>query len=458
MTKIKILVADDDASLRRVIEFKLNQKGYEVVTVEDGRQAIAELNRNRYDLLLSDIRMPGIDGFQLLDQSKQIQPDLQVILITAHATVAMAVEAVKMGAFDYLTKPFEDDALFNAIDKALKFRNLEDENRQLRRRLDGQEFFKNFVGVSKAYKDLLALIDKVAPTDATILLTGESGTGKEVVARMIHYKSHRADRPFVAVNCAAIPKELLESELFGHIKGAFTGAVKDKRGKFELADSGTLLLDEVSELTVELQAKLLRAIQERVIEPVGSEKGLEIDIRLIASSNVDLKARVREGKFREDLFYRLNIIPLVVPPLRERIDDLPVLIKEFLRRFAPGKNIDLDDKLMGRLENYDWPGNIRELENLTERMVILRKAEHLTLGDLPTDFGASGGKPPAVRTAENEELGFHDAEKKLIMEALDRAGWNRSQAAEHLKIPRHILIYRMKKYGIFYKKENPPRE
>ncbi|SYZ72345.1 Acetoacetate metabolism regulatory protein AtoC [Candidatus Zixiibacteriota bacterium] len=455
---IKILVADDDASLRRVIEFKLKQKGYGIVTVADGAAAVMELKQNRYDLLLSDIRMPGLDGFELLDQSKQIQPDLQVILITAHATVAMAVEAVKMGAFDYLTKPFEDESLFGAIDKALKFKKLEDENRLLRKRLDGQESFRAFVGISKPFKDLMAMVEKVAPTDATILLTGESGTGKEVIARIIHGKSHRADQSFVAVNCAAIPKELLESELFGHLKGSFTGAVRDKRGKFELADNGTLLLDEVSELTVELQAKLLRAIQERVIEPVGSEKGREIDIRLIASTNVDLTARVREGRFREDLFYRLNIIPLNVPPLRERIDDLPVLVREFLRRFAPEKNIDLDEKLMDRLENYDWPGNIRELENLMERMIILRKADHLTLGDLPPDFGKSASPVHPVSPDKNEELGFHEAEKRLIVEALDRHGWNRSRAAEHLKIPRHILIYRMKKYGIFYKNDKSSQE
>ncbi len=450
---IRILIADDDSSLRRVLEFKLRQRGYEISAVEDGLQALASLNKSRFDLLLSDIKMPGVDGFELLEKSKQIQPDLEVILITAHATVAMAVEAVKMGAFDYLTKPFEDEQLFGAIEKAFKFKKLEDENRQLRKQLDGQEYFKNIVGVSKAYKDLLSLVDKVAPTDATILLTGESGTGKEVVARLIHFKSHRADQPFIAVNCAAIPRELLESELFGHLKGAFTGAIKDKRGKFELADGGTLLLDEVSELTIELQAKLLRAIQERVIEPVGSETIREIDIRLIASSNIDLRVRVGDGKFREDLYYRLNIIPIVVPSLRERTEDIPVLVKEFLKRFGAGQNLGIDDRLVQRLQEYSWPGNIRELENLMERMVILRKSNLLTLGDLPSDFGQAD-KMVASRPDVKEDLSFHDAEKKLIIEALDRHGWNRSQAAEHLKIPRHILIYRMKKYGIFYKNGN----
>jgi two-component system NtrC family response regulator len=262
----------------------------------------------------------------------------------------------------------------------------------------------------------------------------------------------------VAVNCAAIPRELLESELFGHVKGAFTGAIKDKKGQFELADGGTLLLDEVSELSTELQAKLLRIIQERVIEPVGAEVVREIDIRLIASTNIDLKKRIAEGKFREDLFYRLNIIPMAVPGLRERPDDIPVLIGEFLSRYSPQQKIEIDDRLLGRLRDYHWPGNIRELENLIERMVVLRKSNLLTPGDLPPDFGMSDARSQGGIVSPNTNLTFHEAEKKLIVEALDRFGWNRSKAAEHLKIPRHILIYRMKKYGIFYKNVAPPSE
>ncbi len=453
----KILVADDDESLRRVVQFKLKQKGYEVSLAEDGASALEELKKSRYDLLLSDVRMPGLDGIQLLEKSKQVQPDLKVILITAYATISMAVEAVKLGAFDYLTKPFEDDQLFLTIEKTLKFKKLEDENRLLREQLSGREKFKNMIGVSKPFKDLLVLVNKVAPTDATILLSGESGTGKEMIARAIHFRSARSAGPFVAVNCAAIPRELIESELFGHVKGAFTGAIKDKRGKFALADGGTLLMDEVSELGIELQAKLLRVIQERVIEPVGSEKVSEIDIRLIAATNMDLKQRVAEGKFREDLFYRLNIIPIRVPSLRERAEDIPVLLKEFLNRFSPGQKIDIDNKLIEKLQNYQWPGNIRELENLVERMVILKKSNLLTPGDLPLDFG-SMAPAPAAEMGRTEDLTFHEAEKKLIIDALDKFGWNRSKAAEHLKIPRHILIYRMKKYDIFYKDGPSPKE
>lgn len=432
-----------------MIQFKLKQKGFDVTAVEDGLQAYESLKAARFDLLLSDMKMPGLNGIELLEKSKEVQPDLEVVLITAHATIGEAVEAVKLGAFDYLTKPFEDGQLFAAIDKALKFKKLEDENRALREQLSGEKILKNVVGISKRFKDMVALVDKVAPTEATILLTGESGTGKEVFARAIHLRSLRADKPFVPVNCAAIPRELLESELFGHVKGAFTGAIKDRKGKFELANGGTLLLDEISELSIELQAKLLRVIQERIVEPVGAEIAREIDIRLIAATNIDLKKRVEQGRFREDLYYRLNIIPIEIPALRERVDDIPVLARKFLNRFSPDQKIDLDDRLLTMLANYAWPGNIRELENLIERMVILRKSNLLTSADLPPDFGrvrqvAVENKPQSFAG----DLTFHEAQKKIIIEALEKHSWNKSKAARHLDIPRHVLIYRMKKYGL----------
>lgn len=446
---IKILIADDDPSLRRVIQFKLKQKGFDVTAVQDGLQAYEALKAARFDLLLSDMKMPGLDGIELLEKSKEIQSDLEIILITAHATIGEAVEAVKLGAFDYLTKPFEDGQLFAAIDKALKFKKLEDENKALREQLNGKRFLKNVVGISKRFKDMVALIDKVAPTEATVLLTGESGTGKEVMARAIHLRSQRADKPFVPVNCAAIPRELLESELFGHVKGAFTGAIKDRKGKFELANGGTLLLDEISELSIELQAKLLRVIQERIVEPVGAEITREIDIRLIAASNIDLKMRVAQGKFREDLYYRLNIIPIEIPALRDRVDDIPVLIREFLNRFSPDQKIDLDERLLKLLAGYGWPGNIRELENLIERLVILRKSNLLTPADLPPEFGKPRQSIPEQKPQGFDgNLTFHEAQKKIITEALDKHAWNRSKAARHLDIPRHVLIYRMKKYGL----------
>jgi DNA-binding NtrC family response regulator len=444
---MRILLADDDAALRRVIQFKLKQRGYDVTAVGNAEEAIFELKRGRYDLLLTDMKMPGMTGLELLQQARQVQGDIEVILMTAFAAVAQAVQAVKLGAFDYLTKPFEDDQLFVAIEKAVKFRTLEEENKQLKEQLRTQRRAKPMVGVSRAFRDLLALIDKIAPTDATVLVTGESGTGKELVAREIHARSLRATGPFVAVNCAAIPKDLLESELFGHMRGAFTGAVKDKRGRFELAAGGTLLLDEISELSIELQAKLLRAIQERVIDPVGSERHVEIDVRLIAASNLNLKERVSDGRFREDLFYRLNVIPVQLPPLRERREDVLILARSFVAQFAGGKELTLSEKLAEKLAQYDWPGNIRELENLIERMVILRRADTLDVGDLPEEFGRGAGSLSA-RNAHGGHLTFHEAERKLVLEALERFGWNRSRAAEYLKIPRHVLMYRMKKYGL----------
>ena len=443
---IKILLADDDPALRRVIQFKLKQKGYDVDVAGDGQQALDRLKTTQYDLLLSDMRMPKLSGIDLLEESKNVQPELEVILITAFATVSQAVEAVKLGAFDYLTKPFEDEELFVAIDKALKFKRLEEENRALRGRLRGQDFLDTIVGISPSFKRLVDMVDKIAPTDATVLLTGESGTGKEVIARAIHYKSLRTEQDFVAVNCAAIPRELIESELFGHRKGAFTGAVRDKKGKFELADGGTLLLDEISELPIDLQAKLLRVIQEKVVEPLGAERKVEVDVRLLAATNINLKERVRKGEFREDLFYRLNVIPLHIPSLRERVEDIPILVNAFLRKYDRSQEIKLDAKLMETLEQYPWPGNIRELENLIERMVILRRSNKLTVDDLPDDFGTAERVGSPRRDREN--LTFHEAEKQLVLDALEKHDWNRSQAAKYLKIPRHVLIYRMKKYGI----------
>jgi len=445
----KILLADDDAALRRVIQFKLKQKGYDVTAVENGRDALVKIKNGAYDLLLSDMKMPGMNGIELLAGAKNIAPDLEVILITAFAEISQAVKAVKLGAFDYITKPFDDDQLFSSVEKALKFKNLEDENRLLREQLKSRNFLSNIVGVSRPFKELMNLVDKIAPTEATVLLSGESGTGKEVVAKAIHYKSPRTEREFVAVNCAAIPRDLIESELFGHVKGAFTGAIKDKKGKFELADGGTILLDEISELNIELQAKLLRVVQERVVEPVGSENRLEIDVRLIAAANIDLKDAVSQGKFREDLYYRLNVIPIHVPSLKERPEDIPVLAGEFLRRFVPGKNVAISDDLMKALSDYNWPGNIRELENLMERMAILRKSDILAVNDLPADFNSAISRENKNSVFSGKDLTYHEAEKKLIIDALDKCAWNKSKAAKQLNIARHVLIYRMKKYDLF---------
>ncbi len=448
---MKILLADDDNSLRKVLLFKLRQKGFDVVAVEDGQKALNELKKSQYDLLLSDIRMPKVDGIELLEQSKLIQPDLKTILITAHASVPQAVEAVKLGAFDYITKPFDDEELFITIEKALRIKRLENENKQLKGKLKAHDYLNNFVGISKPFKNMMKLVDKIADTDATVLICGESGTGKEVIAKSIHYKSRRSAKEFIPINCAAIPKDLIESELFGHVRGAFTGAVRDKKGKFELADGGTLFLDEIGDLNIELQAKLLRVLQERVVEPVGSESKKEVDVRILAATNVNLKKRVSNGEFREDLYYRLNVIPIYIPRLSDRKEDIPILAKEFLIRFGKDNDISISSKLMDNLMSYTWPGNVRELENLIERMVILRRSDKLTEKDLPEDFGITETTLPIKETEEPKSyLSFHEAEKKLIIEALNKLAWNRTKAAKFLQIPRHVLIYRMKKYEIYY--------
>jgi two-component system NtrC family response regulator len=425
-----------------VLQFKLEKHGFDVTAVENGSEALRELESRPFDLLLSDIRMPGMDGLELLERARQVVADLKVILITAHATVNQAVQAVKLGAFDYVTKPFEDDELLLTISKALKYAQLEEENRELKEKLAASEHAPHLIGVSPTFKNLMTMIDKIAPSDATVLIAGPSGTGKELVARRIHAKSNRARRDFIAVNCAAIPANLIESELFGHVKGAFTGAIRNKRGKFELAEGGTIFLDEISELATDLQAKLLRVLQERVMEPVGSEKQVEVDVRVLAATNTDLEARIADKTFREDLYYRLNVIPLHIPSLSSRRDDIPVLVREFVQRFAGDKEVDVTSSLMQKLFEHDWPGNVRELENLMERMVILRASDHLTPDDLPVDFGSYSAR------TETANLTYPQAEEKLVRDALIQSGWNRSRAARQLDIPRHVLLYRMKKYGI----------
>lgn len=444
----RILLADDDDALRRVLEFKLSKRGYAVTAVADGVAALAELHDGAFDLLLADIRMPRLSGIELLAALQGKSPQLRVILMTAHATVPQAVEAVKLGAFDYLTKPFDDDQLFLTIAKALEFVRLESENRRLKSELKRSGAIAEIIGDSTAMSDVIETIRKIAPSDATVLITGESGTGKELVARALHSLSQRSGAAMVTINAAAIPRELLEADLFGHVKGAFTGAIREKKGQFDLAAGGTVFLDEISDLPLELQPKILRVIQERVIQPVGSERVHEIDVRVIAATNADLKERVAQGRFREDLFYRLNVVPIMLPPLRARISDIPLLVRHFLdRQSAPGQ-VSITDELMAKLLDHDWPGNVRELENIVRRMALLRSSDSLTLANLPDDLKREIDTAPARHPAGSRSMTFHEAERRLIIDALQRAGGNRTRAAEILAIPRHVLIYRMKKYNI----------
>ncbi len=443
---MRILLAEDDDALRRVLEFKLRKKGYGVRAVENGTEAVKVLEHEGFDLLLADIRMPLMDGLELQMRALSLQPTIKVILMTAHATIEQAVTAVRMGAYDYLVKPFDDEQLFHAIQKALEFHRLEGEVNALRQQIRQGYELDAIIGQSAPIRELKEKIAKIAPSSATVLITGESGTGKELVARAIHGLSPRVDARFVPLSCAAIPRDLLEAELFGHVQGAFTGATRDREGRFQIADGGTLFLDEVAELPLELQAKLLRVIEERKFEPIGGERTHEVDVRIVAATNVKLRERVVKGLFREDLYYRLNVVPIHVPPLRERREDIPLLAHAIAKNVAPKEPIRFEEGLMQALKNHEWPGNVRELQNLISRMILLRKNDLLNMHDIPKDFVE--GLPRPEKEREPERLTFYEAERRMIVDALFRAHWNRTKAAEILAIPRHVLIYRMKKYGI----------
>ena len=439
-----ILIVEDDESQRRIIEYNLRQKGYQTTAVNSAEKALKQLESSDFYLLISDVKLPGLSGLDLLSRAKELQPELPVVFITAFGTVEKAVEAMKLGAYDYITKPFDRDEFILTIDKALEYRRLKDENRKLKDELIVRNGFSNIIGVSAAMQEIFATIGKVAQSDATVLISGESGTGKELVAKAIHRASERSSKPMVTVNCAAIPHDLLESELFGHVSGAFTGAVKEKIGKFVLADGSTIFLDEIGDLHQGLQSKLLRVLQERVVEPVGSNQTIAVDIRIVAATNKDLKDKVRKGEFREDLFYRLNVIPLFIKPLRERPDDIPVLIEHFLGSYSADGDIAVDKRALELFKSYGWPGNVRELENVIKRIMIFKDDKKIKVSDLPPEIqkSASTNDMPTNHSALSE------AEIRLISEALKSCGWNQSKAAVKLGIPRHVLMYRMKKYNI----------
>ena len=451
MSRPTILLIDDDQSLRRVTEFTLHEAGYRVLTAADGAEGLRLFARENPALVITDIQMPGLSGYEVLKQIKEQAPAALVIVITAYGTVEKAVEAMKLGAYDYLTKPFSRDELTLTVGKALAYDGLREENRKLREELTDKIDFSRLVGMSESMREVFELVRKVAASEATVLIGGESGTGKELVARAIHSGSERRAGPFVAVNCAAIPRDLLESELFGHARGAFTGAVRERKGKFEQAEGGTLFLDEVGELPLDLQPKLLRALQEREIEPVGGA-ARRIDVRLVAATNRDLEAALDEGSFREDLYYRLAVIPLHLPPLRERRDDIPLLVRHFLDKHGKNPPPPCSETVLEALADYDWPGNVRELENAVERMLILRRGAGIELDDLPPKIRRP--RPSAVipvagvLNLPEEGYPLEDLEKEAVFEALRRNDWNQTRAAAFLRIPRHTLLYRMEKYDI----------
>jgi len=448
--KPTILIIDDDTSLRRVLEYNLQEAGYQVIAAADGEEGLRLFSEEAPALVITDMKMPGMDGLQVLKAVKERSPETLVIIITAFGTVDMAVEAMKLGAYDYITKPFNRDELRLTVGKALQFTGLAAENKRLRSQLSDRSDFRTIVGASRQMERVFHIVRKVADSEAAVLITGESGTGKELVARSIHAHSGRRDAPFVAINCAAIPRDLLESELFGHVKGAFTGAVRDKTGKFQLAEGGTLFLDEVGELPLELQPKLLRVLQEKTVEPVGGTTAHKLDVRLVAATNLDMEKALADGVFREDLYYRLSVIPIHLPPLRERPDDIPLLLRYFCAKHG-NPQVGFDRQALDTLVKYGWPGNVRELENTVERLLIMRNSDTIAPEDLPDKirpgFGAPSGTP-AVFNLPPEGYSLEQLEREVVVAALERNNWNQTAAARFLRIPRHTLIYRLEKYGI----------
>jgi len=444
-----ILVVDDEPGLRESFRLILDDE-YEVIDVPDGPAALGVLRSSQVDLVLLDIRLPGMDGIEVLERIKTVDEAVEVILVTAVKTVRTAVAAMKLGAFDYLTKPFEEDELLSLVRRALERRSLEREVVYLRSELERHHDLDEIVGQHPEMQKLYRLVTHVARTPTTVLITGESGTGKELIARAIHRQSPRRDKPFVAVNPAAIAETLIESALFGHEKGAFTGAFQRKLGKFELAQAGTLFLDEIATLKPELQVKLLRVLQEREIERVGSGHAIKIDVRIIAATNVDLGAAVGAGRFREDLYYRLNVVHLAVPPLRERRDDIPALVRHFIYRYNHqfGKRIEEPTReALAALCAYHWPGNVRELQNVVERSVVLVEAGPIGLDDLPMELSVGASASEAIDAVPLNEASDR-FERQLVIRMLSRVDGNVSEAARALGIHRNSLKAKLDRWGI----------
>jgi two-component system, NtrC family, response regulator AtoC len=446
-----ILVVDDEVRLADVLAAALEDLGYRTTAVHSARAALAELEQARFDLVLTDLRLPVMDGRALLREVRRRWPEVPVIIITAFAAVRDAVDLVKEGAFDYIAKPFEIDDVSATIRRALRLADVVRDNERLRSELEGRHSFDTLVGNSASFRRVIGQVTEVCETRATVLLNGESGTGKELVARAIHFNSPRRDKPFIAINCAAIPETLLESELFGHVKGAFTGALANRTGRFAAADGGTLFLDEIGDMPLPIQAKLLRVIQERSFEPVGATRTQTIDVRLVAATHKDMRQAVDQGGFREDLFYRLNVFPIQLPPLRERADDIPLLASHFLAELAEvmGKRATgFSPAAMAAMSAYHWPGNIRELHNCIERAVIVAKAQTIDAADLPQDLFNGSRRSERDGLPRDLDAEMERIEREFILEALRRSDGVQVRAAKLLGIAERSLWHRIKKLGI----------
>ncbi|MBK9305765.1 MAG: sigma-54-dependent Fis family transcriptional regulator [Nitrospira sp.] len=458
MSQVHVLVVDDDPALREILQETLMRESYSVSTAEDGAGAVQAVKETVVHIVITDFQLPDIDGLEVIDRLSKLDAKIIPIVMTGFGTIETAVRAMKSGAFDFITKPFDLGTVAAVVRRAAEFHRLRQENHLLRRAVRDQYRLEQLVGVSEPMQQVLEFVQKVADSDSTVMIQGESGTGKELVARMLHFNSQRRDRPLVPVNCGAIPENLLESELFGHEKGAFTGATHARMGRFELAHGGTIFLDEIGEMSLSLQVKLLRVLQEREFERVGGNRTIHVDVRIIAATNQDLEVMVEERRFRQDLFYRLNVIPIVIPPLRERRTDIPLLIDHFLTRFNQSKHtgvVGLDDEALRLLTEYDWPGNIRELENMIERLVVLKKQGMLASEDLPQKISRRSMIPELkeqfIRLSED---GIHlsreveQYEKHLIMEALRKANGVTSRAAQLLHLNRTTLVEKLKRKGV----------
>lgn len=443
-----ILIIDDEPKMCKILRFALEPVGYQVTTAESAEEGVEKFDGAEFDLVLTDLKMPGKDGLYVLDTVKKKRPDTEVILMTAYATAQNAVDAMKKGAYDYIIKPFEMDELKLKVNHIMEKRKLAAENIQLKQELKDRYSLDNMIGMSGVMQEVYKMVEKVAPTDATVLIRGESGTGKELVAQAIHHLSPRVSEPFIAVNCGALPESLLESELFGHEKGAFTGADKMKLGRFELAGAGTIFLDEIGEISAATQVKLLRVLQNRQIERVGGTKTLEIKARTITATNRDLEEMLRDNSFREDLYYRINVFPITLPPLRDRKEDIPNLVGHFLQKLGREEG-DIDSLSLNQLLKYRWPGNVRELENVIERALIMSGTGKVTLDDLaphvrnlPTSPGGAALEIP------DEGLSLQQVEIDLIKNALTKANGNKSQAAKLLGITRRKLYSMMERLDV----------
>jgi DNA-binding NtrC family response regulator len=448
----KILLADDDDSLRRVLEFQLQEAGFKVAAASNGAQALELFSGDDFDCVITDWRMPRLSGLEFIQRAGAIRSETPIIVITAFGDVETAVQAMRSGAFDFITKPFDRQAILMTVEKALKYGAILAENRRLRRLVHENFQLENVVGDSEKMRQVFSLVERVAKTDVTVLIEGESGTGKELIAKGIHFSGARRDKSFVAVNCAAIPDGLIEAELFGYKKGAFTGAVAESKGKFEEANGGTLFLDEISAMPLSLQTRLLRVLQEQEITRLGENTARKINVRIIAATNENLSELIKQNEFREDLYYRLAVVPVNLPPLRERREDIPLLTEHFLKKSASKHGVrqpKIEREVFGAFFNYAWMGNVRELENVVERMVVLSNDETLSLKDIPENIKNPGSSLDNLWfSLPSEPINLESIEIEIIREALNRFYGNQSQTARYLGITRSALIYRMQKYGL----------